>query len=311
MAQEFDVAIIGGGLAGLSTAVTLGRLGRSAVVFSEGVPGGELLKIEKIDGIPGYEDGVPGYDLCPITQEQADGLGVAFIDVAADSIAAKGDDWSVGSEQGDVIARSLVIASGTSMAKLDVPGFDRLEGKGVSECASCDAPLLRGKVAVVAGGGDSAMQEALVLADHLEKVIMVVSGDALSGQAAYKDAINESAKIEVRTNCVPTEILGEDSVTQVKVKNTANGEEDTIETDAIFTFIGLVPNNDLVVDLVDLDDTGRIKVDVEMRSSAKGIAAAGNIRQGSPHRAAATMGDAATAALAIDRYLESGVWPTA
>lgn len=306
MSEEFDVAIIGGGLAGLSTAVTVARMGRTAIVLSDGVPGGELLKIEKIDGVPGYAEGVPGYDLCPITQEQAEEVGVKFVDVPATSIEANGDKWTVTNDEGEITASALVIATGTAMAQLNIPGEAEFENKGVSECASCDAPLLRGKVAVVAGGGDSAMQEALVLADHLEKVIMVVKSDTLTGQETYKSSIQENPRIEVRTNTVPTEILGDAAVTHIKVRNGTGDDE--IAADAIFVFTGLVPNTSLVADLMDLDETGRIRVDAAMRSSAKGICAAGNVRQDSPHRAAGAMGDAAAAAIAIDTYLQTGAW---
>lgn len=308
MSQEYDVVIVGGGLAGLSAAVTVARLGRSALVLAEGVPGGELLKIEKIDGIPGYTEGVAGYDLCPITQEQADELGVEFAMEPATGIVAEGDKWRVTNEVGDFLARGLIIATGTAMAKLNVPGEERLQGKGVSECASCDGPLLRGKVAVVAGGGDSAMQEALVLAEPLDKVVVLVQGDALTGQANYKDAIVANSKIEVRYNTVPTEILGDDGVTHVKVKDTASGAEEEIAADAIFVFIGLVPNSEIVSDMVSLDKTGRIEVDAAMRSGTRGVCAAGNVRQGSPHRATGAMGDAAAAAVSIDQYLTTGEW---
>lgn len=308
MSQEYEVAIIGAGLSGLSAAVTVARLGHSAVVLSEGVPGGELIKIERIDGVPGYTEGVAGYDLCPITQEQAEELGVEVVMEAATGLSAEDGKWRVGTESGDIVARAVIVASGTSMARLDVPGEERLEGKGVSECASCDAPLLRGKVAVVAGGGDSAMQEALVLADHLEKVVMVVRGEGLSGQASYRALVEENPKIEVRATTVPTEIVGEDSVTHVKVKDVASGAEDEIAADAIFVFTGLVPNSAIVGDLVALGGDGRIIVDAAMHTTAEGICAAGNVRQGSPHRAAGAMGDAAAAAVSVDKYLAGGAW---
>ena len=310
MSQEVDVAIIGAGLAGLSAALTVARLGHSTVVMTDGVPGGELIKIEKIDGVPGHAEGIPGYDLCPITQEQAEEVGATLVDSPATAIAAEGGKWRVSSDEGEILARGLIIATGTAMAKLGIPGEDRLEGKGVSECASCDAPLLRGKTAVVAGGGDSAMQEALVLADHLDKVIMVTRGDALTGQAKYREAIEENPKIEIRYNAVPTEILGDDSVSHVRLKDIASDAEEDIEADAIFVFIGLVPNTSLVADLVTLDETGRIEVDAAMRASTNGICAAGNVRHGSPHRAAGAMGDAAAAAVAIDQYLATGAWRT-
>jgi thioredoxin reductase (NADPH) len=251
---------------------------------------------------------VPGYDLCPISQEQADAAGVTFILAEADSIAAEGDGWKIASAEGEVLARGVVIATGTALARLGAPGEDRLVGRGVSECASCDAPLLRGKTTVVAGGGDSAMQEALTLAEHVGKVIMLERGPALTGQASYRDQVTSNPKIEIRFGQEIAEILGEDAVTGVRLKDVASGAESDEETAAVFAFVGLVPRTGLVGGIAPLDSTGRIRVDAAMRTPVKGLAAAGNVRQGSPHRAAAAMGDGAAAAVALDRYLASGEW---
>src|SRR3954467_5050428 len=138
MSREYDVVVVGGGLAGLTAALTSARLGRRTALLTGGVLGGQLVSIEKIEGVPGFADGVPGYDLCPITQEQAATAGVEFVNAAADSLAADGERWRVTSEEGEVVGRAVVIATGTVIAKLGVPGEDRLVGKGVSQCASCD-----------------------------------------------------------------------------------------------------------------------------------------------------------------------------
>ena len=308
MSGEFDVVVVGGGLAGLSAALTAARLGRSVAILTGGAIGGQLVSIEKIEGVPGFAEGVPGYDLCPISQEQADAVGVRFILAEADSIAPDGDGWKIQSAEGELAARGVVIATGTALAKLGVPGEERLVGRGVSECASCDAPLLRGKVTVVAGGGDSAMQEALTLADHVDKVIMLERGEGLSGQASYQDLVTSNPKIEIRFGQEIAEILGEDGVTGVRVRDTATGAESEQDTAAVFAFVGLVPNSDLVRGTAPLDVSGRIRVDAAMRSPVKGLAAAGNVRQDSPHRAAAAMGDGVAAAVALDRYLATGAW---
>lgn len=308
MTREFDVAVIGAGLAGLSAAMTVARLGHGTIVLNDGVPGGELLKVEQIDGVPGYPEGVAGYDLCPITQEQAEGLGVELLMERASRICAEANRWRISAESGDILARGVIIASGTALAKLDVAGEVRLHGKGVSECASCDGPLLRNKVAIVAGGGDSAMQEALVLAGPVEKVIMLVRGEHLTGQAIYKTMVAGNSRIEVRHNTVPIEIIGDREVTHVRAKCLTSGLEQDIKADAIFAFVGLVPNSAVVGDLISLDETGRIKVDSTMRTDMRGICAAGNVRANSPHRAAGAMGDAAAAAVALDRFLATGEW---
>lgn len=308
MSGEFDIVVVGGGLAGLSAALTGARLGRRVAILTGGAIGGQLVSIEKIEGVPGYSEGVPGYDLCPISQEQADAAGVKFILAEADSIAADGQGWRLQSAEGELTTKGVVIATGTALAKLGVPGEERLVGRGVSECASCDAPLLRGKTTVVAGGGDSAMQEALTLADHVGKVIMLERGDALTGQASYRDLVTSNPKIEVRFGQEIVEVLGDDGVTGVRIRDTASGAETEQETAAVFAFVGLAPNAGLVRGMAPLDASGRIRVDAAMRSPVKGLAAAGNVRQGSPHRAAAAMGDGAAAAVALDRYLATGEW---
>jgi len=299
--------IVGGGLAGMSAALTSARLGWRTAILTGGLVGGQLVSIDKIEGVPGFPEGVAGYDLCPMAQEQADGAGVEFVPTNCDTLVAEGDRWRMASAEGDVVARAVVIATGTALAKLGVPGEERLSGKGVSECASCDAPLLRNKVAVVAGGGDSAMQEALTLAEHLSKVIMIERGDALTGQASYRDKIQENPKIELRFGSVVTEIAGDQTVNSVRIKDSSGAESD-IETAAIFPFIGLVPNTQFLEGFLPLDATGRIRVDAALRTTAKGICAAGNVRETSSHRAAGAMGDGAAAAIAIDRYLTVGEW---
>jgi thioredoxin reductase (NADPH) len=307
MSGEYDLVVIGGGLAGLSAALTGARLGRRVAILTGGAIGGQLVSIEKIDGVPGFAEGVPGYDLCPITQEQADAAGVAFVLAEADSLAPDGEGWRIGSAEGELRARGVVLATGTALAKLGVPGEARLVGRGVSECASCDAPLLRGKTAVVAGGGDSAMQEALTLAQHLDRVILLERGPALTGQASYQGEVTSNPKIEIRYGQEIAEILGEDGVTGVRIRD-GSGVESGEAAAAVFAFVGLEPNTGLVQGVAPLSGDGRIVVDAAMRSPVKGLAAAGNVRQGSPHRAAAAMGDGAAAAVALDRYLATGAW---
>jgi thioredoxin reductase (NADPH) len=308
MSDEYDVVIVGGGLAAMSAAMTSARIGRRTTILTGGVPGGQLVSINKIEGVPGFPEGVAGYDLCPMAQEQAHAAGVKFRMASADSIVADGERWRVGNADGVIVARTVIVATGTDLAKLGVPGEERLFGKGVSHCASCDAPLLRNQVAVVVGGGDSGMQEALTLAEHVAKVVLLERGSALTGQVSYRDLIQTNPKIEVRFGFVVSEIVGDGTVSHLRVKDVAAGTESNLATAAVFACAGLVPNSDLVRDLLRLDATGRIPVDAAMRTQARGICAAGNVRQGSPHRAAGAMGDGAAAAVAIDRYLATGGW---
>jgi len=308
MSSEYDVVIVGAGLAGLSAALTSARLGRRTAILTGGTIGGQLVSIDRIEGLPGFPEGVPGYDLCPMAQEQADAAGAEFLMSGCDSLAADGDGWRLASAEGEVLARAVVIATGASLARLGVPGEEALAGKGVSHCASCDGPLLRGQVAVVVGGGDTGMQEGLTLADHVAKVIVLERGEGLTGQASYRGQVEANPKIETRFGVTVAAIGGQHAVTHVRIRELASGAESDLEAAAVFPSVGLVPNTELVQGLLPLDATGRIRVDASMRTKAPGVCAAGNVREGSPHRAAGAMGDGTAAAIAIDRYLATGQW---
>jgi thioredoxin reductase (NADPH) len=306
---DYDIIVIGGGIAGMSAALTAARAGRRTVILTGGVPGGELLNVEKVAGLPGHEDGIAGYDLCPITQELADAAGAEFVTEQATDITPAGEGWSVTSEGGEYTARSVILAMGAHPAKLGVPGEEQFTGKGVSHCATCDGPLLRGKVAVVAGGGDSGMQEALTLAAHVAKVVIVERNAGLTGQAAYVAEVESNPKIEVLAGREVAAIEGADKVEAVRLRDAATGEETALKAQGLFAFTGLVPNIALAEKLVELDSEGRIRVDASLRTSARGIFAAGNVRGGNGWRAAAAMGDGASAAHAATRYCADGDWP--
>lgn len=307
--SDYDIIVIGGGLAGMSAALTAARAGRRTAILTGGVPGGELLNIERIDGLPGHEAGIAGYDLCPITQELADAAGVEFIMEEASALAADGDDWCVTAESGDYTARALILAMGAHVAKLGVPGEAEFTGKGVSHCATCDGPLLRGKVAVVAGGGDSGMQEALTLAQHVARVVLVERADALTGQASYITEVEAQPKIEVLTGHEVVAVEGEGKLAAVRLRDCASGAEHAIEAQGLFAFVGLAPNIAPAQGLVALAEDGRIAVDAHLRTSARGVFAAGTLRTGNGWRAAAAMGDGASAAHAASAYCASGQWP--
>jgi thioredoxin reductase (NADPH) len=308
MTREFDLVVAGGGTAGVSAGLTAARLGRSTLVVTGDVLGGQLVSIEKIDGYPGFPDGVPGYDFCPIVQEQALAAGAEFMMTTITRIEPWNGRWQLATGEGDVLARAIVIATGTTLKKLDVPGEERLAGKGVSHCATCDAPLFRGRIVAAVGGGDSAMQEALTLAEAAAKVIVVQRGNALTGQRFYCERVAGHPKIEIRFHTEVVEVLGETVVTGLRTRHSAGNTTQDVEVAAVFPYVGLQPNSQLIRDCVKLDPAGRIPVDAFMRSERAGICAAGNVRSCSPHRAATAAGDGATAALAADRYLTDGTW---
>jgi thioredoxin reductase (NADPH) len=308
MDQDYDIVIAGGGLAGLTAAVTAARLGRKTLVLTGDVIGGQLLSIEKIEGFPGFPDGVPGYDLAPMTQEEAAAAGAEFAAAELKTLAPDGGGWRLATGDGEVAARAVVLATGSSLRELDVPGEARLRGQGVSHCASCDAPLLRQKVATVVGGGDSAMQEALTLAAHVAQVVILTHGAALRGQTSFRERVTQHPKITVRPNVEVQEILGDAKVTGVRMRDMSGGAVSDLAADAVFVYTGLQPNAAFLDGRIKLGSGGGIPTDEWMHTELIGVCAAGTVRAGSACRAASSAGDGAAAAIAVDRYLTDGVW---
>jgi thioredoxin reductase (NADPH) len=309
MREEYDVVVAGGGLAGLTAGLTAARLGRSTLVLAGAVPGGLLLTIERIDGLPGSPDGVAGYELCPAVQGQAEAAGADVVALELESLQAADGDWAIATADGSVHARSVVLATGARFRRLGVPGEDRLRGRGVSTCASCDGPLAGGQTVAVVGGGDSALQEALTLAEHAGRVVVLHRGDELDGQASYRERVAAHPGIEVRYGVRVEEILGDDRVGAVRLRDGAGGIQE-LEVAAVFPYIGLEACSEPAAGVVALDPDGRIATDEELRTSARGVFAAGLVRSGAAGRAAATAGEGAAAAVTADAYL-AGTLPAA
>jgi thioredoxin reductase (NADPH) len=301
---ERDLIVIGGGIAGLTAAVTAARTGLRTLVVCGPLIGGHLLSIAPIDGYPGHPEGIAGFELCPAAEEQASEAGAEFLAEDASAIAPDAHGWTVTCESGVHAARAIILATGTALRELGVDGEKRLTGKGVSHCASCDAPLLRGKAVAVVGGGDSALQEALTLVPVASRVTIVTDGPSLTAQAAYRDRIAGAANVEVRTGTKVLQIVGEDGVRGLRISGP--GGEETLDVASVFVFVGLVPSSDLVRGMEILDPAGFVRVDPAMRTAIKGLYAAGTVRAGSAFRAAASAGDGATAALSACADISSG-----
>jgi len=298
MGQPYDIVVAGGGIAGLSAALAAARLGRKTLVLAGDVLGGNLLSIESVEGYPGFPEGVPGYELCPMAQGMAAEAGAEFEMAPLLRLEGAAPVLRLFTSENEYPAKTLIVATGASPKKLGVPGEERLVGKGVSHCASCDGPMLRGTVVAVVGGGDSAMQEALTLANYASRVIVLCRSAALSGQAAYLARVQAEPKIEVRFKAEVAEIEGDPAVSGVRL---VSGER--MDVAAAFTYIGLQPNTTFLQDRMQLDAAGRIPTDGAMATATRGIFAAGLARAGSPGRAVASAGEGAAAALAAHEFL--------
>src|SRR5512147_402614 len=216
---EYDVIIVGSGLAGLSAGLFSARQGLSTLVFESNIPGGHLISIEKIEDFPGFPDGVSGYEICPNLQRQASDYGAEFQRAEVLRLAAADKHWSVVTEEETYRAKAVIVATGSSLRHLGVPGEEKLMGRGVSHCASCDGPMCNGQTVGVVGGGDSALQETLTLTNYADKVSLFHQGDSFAAQQTYLQRVLENAKITPRYQTVIEEIFGEEVVTGVRVRD--------------------------------------------------------------------------------------------
>jgi thioredoxin reductase (NADPH) len=308
VADDFEVVVAGGGIGGLTAAVHSARLGRATLALSGRAPGGLLLSIEQIEGVPGFPEGVPGYDLCPMLQEQAADEGADVRMAELQSIERADDGWRVATDDGEVTARAVILATGARLKTLGVDGEERLQGRGVSHCASCDAPLMRDRTVGVIGGGDSALQEALTLAEAVGEVIVLHRGDALDAQATYQRRAQEHPKITIRYGTIVEEILGEDAVSGVRTRDAASGDTGELELGGVFVYVGLQPNTEFLRDRLEVDEDGLLATDATLRTELPGVFAAGILRRGSLGQAAISAGEGANAAKAAHRYLTDGAW---
>ena len=305
--QNYDVIIIGGGMAGLTAGIYAARHGLSTAIVEEMMAGAQIINLERIENYPGFPQGIAGYELGPATQEQAMNAGVAMLMDTATNITIDGDYLQITGDGGDSYrGKAVIMAAGSSLRTLGIPGEEEFNGRGVSHCATCDGPMYMGQTVAVVGGGDSAADEALTLTEYADRVILFHRSDELDSQSVLRERIAASAKIEVRYNAEVVEILGEDAVTGVRVRS-ADGE--IVETlHGLFVYVGLDPNSAAVADLVPLDNSGHIPVGLTMETPQPGLFAAGDIRQQSASQLVASAGDGATAAIAAFRYINSKQW---
>ena len=305
--QNYDVIIIGGGMAGLTAGIYSARHGLSTAIVEEMMAGAQIINLERIENFPGFPQGIAGYELGPSTQEQAMDAGVEILMDTVTDVNADGDYLRVVGDGGSAYrAKAVIMAAGSSLRTLGIPGEEEFNGRGVSHCATCDGPMYMGQTVAVVGGGDSAADEALTLTDYADRVILFHRGDALDSQSVLQERIAASGKIEVRYNTEIVEVLGEDAVTGIRVRS-ADGE--TVEpVHGLFVYVGLNPNSAPIANLVPLDNSGHIPVGLTMDTPQPGLFAAGDIRQQSASQLVASAGDGATAAIAAFRYINSRQW---
>jgi thioredoxin reductase (NADPH) len=301
--RDFDLVIVGAGVAGLTAAMVAGRYGLKVAVVEQLGAGGQIINAERIENFPGFPHGLGGHELGPLLHEQAEAAGTEFVLDTVHGLEANGEHRIVRCAGEELRARAVIIAAGSKLRPLGVPGEETFRGRGVSHCASCDGAFFPGQHVCVVGGGDSALDEALVLAEHAARVTVIHRGESLDAQQALQSKVATSSKIEIVLQTSVEEIVGDDAVSAIRVRNLETGTTGLQEVRGVFIYVGLEPNTAFLREALALDAAGHIETDINMRTSLAGVFAAGDIRRNSVAQLAAAAGDGATAAIGAVRYL--------
>lgn len=257
----------------------------------------------EVENFPGFENGILGPKLMEEMRKQAERFGAELIFETATAADFKSKPFKVTAGNKTYEGKSVIIATGASAKWLGLESETRLRGRGVSVCATCDAPFFRNKKVVVVGGGDTAMEEALVLANVVSEVKIIHRRDKLRACNCLQEKAFANPKIEVVWNSIVTEILGKDRVEGVKLRNVVSGEESVLSCDAVFLAIGYTPNTSIFRDQIELDETGYIVVRDETRTNIDGVFVAGDVADYRYRQAIAAAGSGCKAALDAEKYL--------
>ena len=308
MPNDYDVLIIGGGLAGLTAGMYAARYGLRTGLIEQMMGGAQIINLEKIENFPGFPEGISGAELGPSVQEQAMDAGAEFIMAEATEITRDGDYKVVSCDSGAYRAKAAIVAAGSTLRHLGIPGEEQFDGRGVSHCATCDGPFYMKQTVGVVGGGDSAADEALTLTEYADRVLLFHRREQLRAQKVLQDRLVGHPKIEILWNTEVQAILGEESVSAVRGRNVVTNLDTVVDLSGLFVYVGLEPNSKMVKGLVKQDNSGHIEVNLSMETSVPGLYAAGDIRQSSASQLVSSAGDGATAAISAFKYIRGKEW---
>lgn len=300
--REYDVVIIGGGPAGLAAGLYAARGRHRTVLLEKGVIGGQISLTELVENYPGVP-AANGFDLAQTMHKQAESYSMQTEYVAVTGIERQDTKWLVRTDAGDFAGKAVIVTSGAEYNRLNVPGEERLTGHGVSYCATCDAAFFKGQEVAVVGGGDAAMDESMFTSRFAEKVTVIHRRDELRASRILQERAFANPKMQFMWNTVVEEVLGDEVVTGLRLRNVNTGAETLFPVAAVFIFIGQHPNTEFLRGLVPTDNAGHVLVDDWMATKEPGLFAAGDVRQNSARQVASSVGDGVTAAIAADHYI--------
>ncbi|HEX2923987.1 MAG TPA: thioredoxin-disulfide reductase [Chloroflexota bacterium] len=301
--EEYDVIIVGGGPAGLTAGLYASRAKLKAVLIEKKWPGGQLLNTEAVEDYPGFER-ISGAELAERMEQQVRKLGLKIEMDGVLCVKPHGDKKLVQTESGkEYLGKAIIVTAGGEPRHLDVPGEVELAGRGVSYCAICDGAFFQDQVVAVVGGGDAAVEESIFLTRYASKVYLLHRRAEFRAHAGLLEKMRENPKIQVVRNASIKAIEGEAQVESVLIER--DGKEERLKVNGVFVFIGFIPNTQLFCGHVAHDKYGYVITDTNMETSVKGIFAAGDLRAQLTRQITTAVGDATTAAIAAQHYIEN------
>lgn len=302
--KKEKVLIIGSGPAGLTAAMYTGRAMLEPVVIVGDQLGGQIANSSEVENYPGFDEVVSGQVLIDHMVKQAEKFGAKLVyDHVIEVDTSKGAPFYVKTYKEEYEVDALIVTSGASPRKLGIPGEEKFWGRGVSTCGTCDGFFYRGRPVVVIGGGDSALEEGLFLTKFASSVTVVHRRDALRAGPVLQKRAFANEKISFVWDTIAEEVLGDEEVTGVRLKNIKTDEVSELQTDGFFLFIGHIPNNQLFTDQIEMDEEGYFITDELMRTNVEGVFAAGEIQDSVYRQVATSVGQGTAAAMSAERWL--------
>ncbi|MEW6623410.1 MAG: thioredoxin-disulfide reductase [Bacillota bacterium] len=298
----YDIVVIGGGPAGLTAALYGARGGRRTIIIEKSMPGGQAALTSWIENFPGFPEGIGGPELMMKFYEQASRFGAEMITETVLAAELNTDVKKITTNSRIIEAKAVIIATGAEGRKLEVPGENEFQGRGVSYCATCDGAFFKGKTVAVVGGGDSAVEEAIFLTKFASEVMLIHRRGELRAAKILQERALENPKIAFVWNSVVESIEGENKVEKVILKNLVTGEVKEERLSGVFIFIGTVPNTAWLKG-IDLNENGYIQTNESLKTNLAGVFAAGDVREKYLRQVSTAVGDGATAAISAERYL--------
>jgi len=302
---EYDLVIVGGGPAGLTAGIYATRGGLRTVLIEKLAPGGQAASTFMIENYPGFPEGIPGPELSQAMENQARRFGLEIINGEIEKLLSRGHLWEITQGGTRFTCKAVIVATGVNPVKLGIPGEEALTGRGVSYCATCDGPFFRGQDIAVVGGGDSAVDEALYLTRFAKQVYLIHRRDALRAEKIIQERAFRNEKIKILWDTVVIKVLGETGVEGMELRNVKTREMQTLKVSGVFFYVGLKPNAEFLRGIAKMGPQGYVITDDHMATSARGIFAAGDVRQKLLRQVTTAVGDGATAAFAAERYIQS------